>query len=191
MSLTVGPLALYPLTLFQIRTEPARDSHTRIILTVPAGWARAVTRGLDVLTGLTGALRDEEKKIERQRRVAGDIAKDRALRRRILKAYLLRRRSGLLHREAIRQLVTDPRFRSLQWSFSTFNMILPPASAFRPPARSLRIPPSPPLRLLRAALQACDIHTFDQTPSFSSASSLKLSAPNGGPHRPPMPVDEV
>ena len=187
--LTLGPAALYPYTPFSLRTEPARQQRTRIILTVPTGWTQALCRGLAVLSSLADGLTHEEKKLTRQRRVATQCSQDRAVRRRILKAYLTLRRSGLLHREAIRQLVADPRFRSLEWSFSTFNMILPPASAYRPPARSLQIPPSRPLRLLRSVLETCDIHTFNRTPSFSSASSLKIGSPNGVSHRHPIPVN--
>jgi|GEM_PF-6506056 len=186
-SITVGLSCLRPLEPFRIRTEPARAHHTRIILTVPTGWAQAITRGLDALTGLTVALRRQEQAIARQRRVSGDIAKDRAFRRRILKKYLTLRRSGLLHRQAIRELVADPSLQSLGWDFSIFNRVLPPASAYRP--QTHRAIPSPPqLRLLRSALKMCDIHTFAPPPSISSASTLKLSASNGVSQGHPIPV---
>lgn len=178
--LTLNPAVHFPELALRIRTEPARNQQTRIILTVPSGWARAITRGLDAFSCLAAGLADEEHKIERQRRVAAQHSKDAALRRRILKAYLTLRRSGLLHREAIRELVADPRFRSLEWSFSTFNMILPPASAYRPPASRLQTPPFQTVRVLRSVLKMCDIHTFDRTtPSNSSAQPLKTGSPNG------------
>jgi hypothetical protein len=100
-------------------------------LTTPRRWVKAITAALGLLTFLAG---DLDRMAGRGERDCLIVAERRAWLKRqaaINRAYASHRSRGLLHREAVRALVADPRFQDLQYDFALFNRVAPTDSQWR------------------------------------------------------------
>lgn len=144
LTLTCPPLPFVrerflPAILPTDRTYPFKVSYRLLkrqgvisfTLAAPVRWTRGLVAALDLLTSLGQELQRGAEGSERALRVNADAVAWQKRQRGICRAYSTFRKRGLLHRAAVRALVSDPRFQDLSWGFSDFNRIVPSASEWK------------------------------------------------------------
>ena len=110
----------------------------------PAQFSRRILDALGFLSDLAGILAHESDKAERARRVSAENVAWAARLDTIRGEYSALRNSGLLHRAAVRALVSCPRFSDLGWRFADFNRVVPSSASWNShlhnrPSESLRV----------------------------------------------------
>lgn len=106
---------------FRVRRMFREDDNTVLEIILPSSFAHSILRALTVFSAFVRQLEHYGECAERAERTDEWLLKRKALISTIQGAYLDYRKSGLLHRAAVRSLCADPRFTSLRWTFADFN----------------------------------------------------------------------
>lgn len=127
----IPPSPLSPSWPFTIsHSIKGRTGKITLTLEAPALWTRNVLAALQLLTHLVTDLKTEADRAERDYLISAESVQWAARLDTIRDEYSALRTSGLLHRAAIRVLVSSPRFADLGWRFAEFNRVVPSSASW-------------------------------------------------------------